>query len=71
MRGGKTAPLLSAPPLAGRFFWRDALFQIVDGVTVAKGRGTRPCHVEALVFVRAGKIEGDFTHLTGYVTARA
>jgi hypothetical protein len=27
--------------------------------------------VEALVIVRVGKIEGDFAHPMGYVTARA
>jgi hypothetical protein len=39
---------------------------------VAKERGTRPrAHVEALVIVRVSKIEGDFAHPAGYVTARA
>jgi hypothetical protein len=28
-------------------------------------------HMEALVIIRMGKIDGDFAHLTGYVTARA
>jgi hypothetical protein len=46
----------------------DALFQIEGW---AKGVARARAHAEALVIVRVGKIEGDFAHLTGYVTARA